>query len=66
MPNQTDNILKRALTREKLARKQAEKILESKSLELFETTLELKKANEKLEILLDEKTTQLKRCFCQY
>lgn len=63
MPNQTDDILKRALTREKQARKQAEKILESKSLELFETTLELKKANEKLEILLDEKTTQLKGVF---
>jgi len=63
MPNQLDNILKRALTREKQARKQAEKILESKSLELFATTLELKKANEKLEVLLDEKTTQLKGVF---
>lgn len=63
MPNQLDDILKRALTREKQARKQAEKILESKSLELFETTLELKKANEKLETLLDEKTTQLQGVF---
>lgn len=63
MPNQLNDILKRALTREKTARKQAEKILESKSLELFETTLELKKVNEKLEVLLDEKTTQLKGVF---
>lgn len=64
MPNQQLNdILKRALAREKTARKQAEKILESKSLELFETTLELKKVNEKLEVLLDEKTTQLKGVF---
>lgn len=63
MPNQLNDILKRALNREKTARKQAEKILESKSLELFETTLELKKVNEKLEILLDEKTTQLKGVF---
>ena len=63
MPDQLNNILKRALIREKTARKQAEKILESKSLELFETTLELKKANEKLEVLLDEKTTQLKGVF---
>ncbi len=63
MPNQLDDILKRALAREKQARKQAERILESKSLELFETTLELKKANEKLEVLLDEKTTQLKGVF---
>jgi PAS domain S-box-containing protein len=60
--NQID-ILQRALQREKLARKQAEKILEEKSLQLYNTAEELKHANEKLEGLLDEKTTQLQGIF---
>ncbi|MGG8497473.1 GAF domain-containing sensor histidine kinase [Tenacibaculum sp. TC6] len=46
-------ILERALEREKKARKQAEEILEQKSLELFET-------NQKIEELLDDQTAQLK------
>ena len=50
--NQID-ILQRALVREKAARKQAEKILEDKSLQLFNTAQELKGANEKLELLLN-------------
>ena len=57
------DILQRALNREKEARKQAEKILEKKSLELYNTTLELKKANLKLESLLDQKTSQLEGVF---
>ena len=57
------DILERALQRQKSARKQAEKILEVKSLELFDASQELNKANKKLKSLLDEKSTQLKGVF---
>lgn len=57
------DIQQRALNREKLARKAAEKILEEKSLELYNTAQELKEANEKLELLLEEKTSQLQGVF---
>jgi len=60
--NQID-ILNRALLREKTARKQAEKILESKSAELYQLTEKLKESNEKLEELLDEKSSQLQGVF---
>lgn len=50
------DILKRALDREKAARKAAEKILEEKSKELFETS-------QKLEQLLLEKSNQLQGIF---
>jgi PAS domain S-box-containing protein len=50
------DILKRALKREKLARKAAEKILEEKSRELYQTS-------QKLEELLNEKSTQLQGVF---
>ena len=60
--NQID-ILKRSLERQKNARKAAEKILEIKSLDLYNISQELKKANDQLEDLLDEKTTQLKGIF---
>ncbi|WP_417786480.1 ATP-binding protein [Tenacibaculum sp.] len=56
-------ILQRALERQKKARKQAEKILEEKSLELFNISQELKIVNEQLEDLLDEKNSQLKGIF---
>lgn len=56
-------ILKRALQREKAARKQAEKILEDKSRELYERTEELKKVNSQLENVLDEKKSELKGVF---
>lgn len=56
-------ILQRALERQKKARKQAEKILEEKSLELFNISQELKIVNEQLENLLDEKNSQLKGIF---
>ena len=49
-------ILKRALNREKNARKAAEKILEEKSRELYFTT-------QKLESLLDEKSSELQGIF---
>ncbi|WP_347924021.1 PAS domain S-box protein [Pontimicrobium sp. SW4] len=57
------DILKRALNREKAARKQAESILEDKSLKLFSTAEKLKEVNEKLELLLEEKTSQLQGVF---
>ncbi|MBC2844234.1 PAS domain-containing sensor histidine kinase [Winogradskyella flava] len=50
------DILKRALEREKQARKAAEKILEEKSRELYQTS-------QKLELLLDEKSSQLQGVF---
>lgn len=53
------HLLKRALERQKKARIQAEKILEDKSKELFDTALHLKQANNKLENLLTETTSQL-------
>ena len=42
-------ILKKRIERERLARKQAEAILETKALELFHTNEKLKKLNENLE-----------------
>ncbi|WP_439130564.1 ATP-binding protein [Polaribacter sp.] len=57
------DILERALLRQKKARKQAEKILEDKSLALFNTSKKLQEANNKLELLLDEKDSQLKGVF---
>jgi PAS domain S-box-containing protein len=56
-------ILKRTLERERAARKQAERILESKSAELFHLTTELRVANEKLEQLLSQQTSQLQGVF---
>ncbi len=50
------DILQRALNREKAARKQAESILEEKSLDLYHT-------GQKLELLLEEKTSQLQGVF---
>jgi len=54
--SQEHDILKRALEREKAARKAAEKILEEKSRELYTTS-------QKLEHLLDEKSSQLQGVF---
>ena len=56
-------ILKRALSREKAARKEAEKILEDKSRELFTISEKLKSTNLKLESLLDEKSSELQGIF---
>jgi PAS domain S-box-containing protein len=57
------DILERALERQKKARKIAEKILEEKSLALFNASQELNKSNLKQASLLDEKTSQLKGIF---
>ncbi len=56
-------ILQRALKREKAARKEAEKILDDKSKNLYYLSEELRKTNLRLENLLNEKSTQLKGVF---
>ena len=56
-------ILQRALQREREARKQAEKILEEKSRELYATTEQLKKANTKLKKTVAQKTIELEGFF---
>jgi len=56
-------ILQRALEREKAARKEAEKILDDKSKNLYYLTEELRKTNLRLENLLNEKATELKGVF---
>ena len=63
MSKEKIDIVTRALERQKKARKQAEKILEDKSLELFNTSQQLKEVNHRLENLLDEKKSQLKGVF---
>lgn len=63
MSKSENSLLRRKLEREKLARKQSEKILEQKSAELFIRTEELNTANEKLEKLLVEKSSQLQGIF---
>ena len=63
MSKEKENILNRALTRQKQARLKAERILEDKSLELYKTSVELKKVNDQLESLLGEKNSQLEGVF---
>ncbi|MDO5981077.1 PAS domain-containing sensor histidine kinase [Flavivirga spongiicola] len=60
-----DNIdmLKRALAREKAARKQAEKILEDKAAELYDAKQKLEKSYSELEALLDKTDSQLQGVF---
>lgn len=52
-------LLKRAIERERLARKQAEKIIEEKSLELYFKNNELTALNNDLEDKVEERTQQL-------
>ena len=63
MSQEEVDILKRALAREKAARKAAEKILEEKSAELYDLTQELQSSNKQLEKLVREKTTELRGVF---
>ncbi len=56
-------ILKRALIREKAARKQAEKILEEKSRDLYVSNTKLESLNKDLESLLTRKDSQLQGVF---
>jgi len=55
------NILKRALARERLARKEAEKILESKSGELYKANVELRDLNKCLEDKVEERTLTIRK-----
>ncbi|HEA23050.1 hypothetical protein LCGC14_1987400 [marine sediment metagenome] len=63
MDNKEVILLKKALDRQKRARKQAEVILEAKSKELYDTTRHLKEVNTSLEHLLNEKTDELNSAF---
>lgn len=63
MSQQQNDILQRALKREKAARKQAEKILEAKSTELFNLTHQLKESNFRLKKLVNQKSSELKGVF---
>lgn len=63
MSNVDIEVFKRALLREKTARKQAEKILEDKSRELYLLTQELQQANQKLEDLVGKKESTLQGVF---
>ncbi len=56
-------ILKRALARERSARKQAEEILEKKSAELYESNLQKEKSKAKLQSLIKVKNSELKGFF---
>jgi len=57
------DILKRALAREKAARKQAERILEDKAAELYDVNEKLKISNRDLEIILTRTDSQLQGVF---
>jgi PAS domain S-box-containing protein len=52
-------ILERAFHREKKARKEAERILESKSTELYNLTLKLKEAKDQVENVLEKRDSEL-------
>jgi len=57
------DILQRALDREKTAKKQAEKILEAKATELYDSNKKLEKLNADLELLLNRSDSQLQGVF---
>lgn len=63
MSEQKIKILERALIREKESRKQAEKILEKKSFELFNVNQKLGSTNKMMEALLDDKSSQMNIIF---
>lgn len=63
MDNNEITILKRALAREKKARKSAEHLLENKAKELYDASLHLKEANGKLEALINKKGSRIDSAF---
>ncbi|MEH6768870.1 PAS domain S-box protein [Maribacter arcticus] len=63
MDNKEVILLKKALERQKKARRQAEKILEDKSMELYFVNHHLKEANSKLENLINEKNSEIEGVF---
>ncbi len=56
-------LLKRALNREKTARRAAERLLEDKSKELYDASLHLREANGRLEALLNESDSNISGAF---
>jgi PAS domain S-box-containing protein len=54
-------LLKRRVDRERQSRKEAEKILESKAIELYKANLDLKKLNESLEFEIKRRTDDLEK-----
>jgi len=63
MSQEKIDILQRALDRERKSRKQAEKILEEKSAELYQTNLKLENTNTELASLYKETNSQLQGVF---
>ncbi|MDN3491252.1 sensor histidine kinase [Winogradskyella bathintestinalis] len=63
MANEDIEVYKRALKREKAARKAAEEILEQKSTELYDMAQELKATNSKLQKTIKEQNTELQGVF---
>jgi PAS domain S-box-containing protein len=63
MSQEKIDVLQRALAREKEARKQAEKILESKAIELYEAKQKLERSYTELEALLNRTDSQLQGVF---
>ncbi|MCT4647490.1 MAG: PAS domain S-box protein, partial [Carboxylicivirga sp.] len=59
-------LLERKLMREINAREQAEKLLEEKSLALYESNTQLKEVNGKLKTILEEKSNTLFRRELEY
>ncbi len=65
MKSETE-LLKIKFEREKAARLEAEKLLEVKSLELYQSNSELKESNLKLELLISERTQKLSEAEKEY
>ncbi|WP_422107098.1 sensor histidine kinase [Winogradskyella sp.] len=63
MSQEEVDILKRALARERAARKAAEKILEEKSAELFEVNKKLEESHAELTVLYNKTSSQLQGVF---
>ena len=63
MDNPDVAVLKRALDREKRARKEAERLLEDKSKQLYDASLHLREANGRLESLVSKKDVEIDGAF---
>lgn len=64
--NQKIEMLERRFEREKLARKEAERILEEKALELYQANSDLHKLNESLEVQIKKRTADLNSSRVRY
>jgi len=64
--NRKLEIIERKLERANLARKEAERLLEKKSLELYDSNLKLKQLNEKLGTLVEIRTDELRKSELEY